>query len=235
MNAEVVYRLVKKDCSLMRGPLCVYTLVASVAAFLPALGPGWKGMGVTLALNVLIGLSFHVTLGTVLGEREKKTLPFVMSLPLRPQEVALAKLVSSYAMFFLPAAAAAVSLVFLSPVDIFTAMAHDGRSIGAHVLGWCAYFALVLGAWTVFFSTVLASAIVTESLGWTVAVITTLLFVFGNGLLQLAPRLALFVRYIRDLQRGGPSLPLTLGVELLAIALVIAATLWLQSRKTSFV
>lgn len=235
MNAPVVYRLVMKDCSLMRRPLCVYTLVASVGALLPALGPGWREMGITLALNVLIGLSFHVTIGTVLGEREKKTLPVIMSLPLRPQDVALAKLVSSYAMFLLPATAAAVSLVFLSPVDIFSAMSHDGRSFGAHALGWCAYFALVLGAWIVFFSTVLASAIVTESLGWTVAVITGLLFVVGNALLQLAPRLALFVRYIRDLQRGGPSIPLTLGAELLAIALVITATLWMQSRKTSFV
>ncbi len=236
MSRHAVARLVLKDVSLMRLPAVLYTLAALAGLALAAAGgTAARSAGITLALNVLIGVSFHVLLGPVLGERERKTLAFVMSLPVTPRQAALAKLVSSFVLFLIPATFAATALVFLSPVDVFAAMAASDRSLLSHVAGWAAYFGLVLGAWALFFSIVLAAAIVSESIGWTIAVLTGLIFVAGNLVLQLAPSIAWVGRYLRDLARGGPALAGTLVAEAAGIVFVVAVMLALQARKTSFV
>lgn len=222
MTRGIVVRLIEKDISLMRVPLAAYA-AAALAGLILAAFPSTRSAGITLALNVLIGVSFHVMLVPVLGERERKTLAFVMSLPATPKDAAVAKLLSAFAMFLIPGAIAATALVFLSPFGV------------SHVLGWLGYYGLVLGAWLLVFSVVLAAAIVTESVGWTIAVLTGLVFVFGNVVLQVAPKLVWFGRFIRELARGGSVLLVTLGVEALGIALVVAVMLMLQERKTSFV
>jgi hypothetical protein len=236
MNARAIGCLVLKDCWLMRVPLAIYTLTATAAVAL-ALAGGSMGRtaGVTLALNVLIGVSFHVVLGPVLGERERKTLAFVMSLPVTPGDATLAKLLSAFTMFVIPATIAAMAFVVLSPIDIFTAMAASDRSIWSHLLGWIGYFGLVLGAWGLFFSAVLGAAIVSESIGWTIGVLIGLLFVVGNFALQVLPTLPGFGLYLRSVTHGGPAFAGTLVVEAAGIAVVVASTLALQARKTSFV
>jgi ABC-2 type transport system permease protein len=234
MNTRVTVRLIAKDLSLMKLPIAAYAAVALIGLGLAA-SPSTRSAGITLALNVLIGVSFHVMLQPVLGERERKTLAFVMSLPVTPKDAAAAKLLSAFLLFLIPGTVAATALVFLSPVDVFHTMAASDRSVLSHVFGWMGYYGLVLGAWLLFFSVVLAAAIVTESIGWTIAVLTGLIFVFGNVVLQVAPKLVWAGRTIRALARGGPALPVTLGAEVCGIALVVAVTLALQGRKTSFV
>jgi ABC-type Na+ efflux pump permease subunit len=234
MSTRVILRLIAKDVSLMKLPIAAYTGAALVGAAL-AVSPSTRSAGITLALNVLIGVSFHVMLQTVLGERERKTLAFVMSLPVTPKDAAAAKLLAAFLLFLIPGMVAATALVFLSPVDVFHTMAASDRSVLSHVAGWSGYYGLVLGAWLSFFSVVLAAAIVTESIGWTIAVLTGLIFVFGNVVLQIAPKLVWAGRYVRDVARGGPALPVTLGAEACCIALVVAVMLALQGRKTSFV
>ena len=236
MNARVILRLVVKDISLMRVPLLLYTAAAFLGLILAATGgTAGRSAGVTLALNVLTGVSFHVMLVPVLGERERKTLAFVMSLPVTPRDAAVAKLLSSFALFLIPASVAATALVFLSPVDVFSAMAASDRSVLSHLAGWAGYYGVVLGAWLAFFSVVLAAAIVSESVGWTIAVLSVLIFVFGNFVIQVAPTLGWVGRYVRDLARCGPALPVTLLAEAAAVALVVGVMLTLQGRKTSFV
>jgi len=236
MNTHVISRLVAKDCSLMRTPIALYTAAAFLGLILAAAGgPAGKSAGVTLALNVMAGVSFHVMLVPVLGERERKTLAFVMSLPVTPRDAAVAKMLGSFVLFLIPASVAATALVFLSPVDVFSAMAASDRSVLSHLAGWAGYYGVVLGAWLAFFSVVLAAAIVSESVGWTIAVLSVLIFVFGNFVLQVAPTLGWVGRYVRDLARGGPSVPATLLAEAAGIALVVTVMLTLQGRKTSFV
>jgi hypothetical protein len=236
MSARVVSHLIAKDCSLMRVPLAAYTVAALGGLILASAGgAAGRGAGISLALNVLIGVSFHVMLVPVLGERERKTLAFVMSLPVTPGDAAVAKLVSAFLIFLIPATVAATALVFLSPVDVFGAMAAYDRTVLSHVAGWIGFYGLVLGAWLLFFSVVLAVAIVSESIGWTIAVLTALAFVFGNAVIQVAPKLGWVGRYVRDLARGGPALPITLAAEASGIALVVFVMLVLQGRKSSFV
>jgi ABC-2 type transport system permease protein len=236
MSVRILWTLIAKDVSLMRKPLAAYTIAALVALSIAlASGPSGRGMGITLALNVLIGVSFHVMLGPVLGERERKTLAFVMSLPATPRDYAVAKMAASFLIFLIPATLAATALVAMSPVDVFASMAASDRPVLSHVLGWGAYYALVLLAWLLFFSIVLAAAIVSESIGWTIGVLTGLIFVVGNVVLQIAPSIGWVGRYIKELARGGPALPATICIEAAGIALVVVTMLRLQGRKTSFV
>lgn len=236
MNLLTIARLVRKDVWLMRWPLAAYILAALAGLALTVTG-GSAGLsaGITLALNVLIGVSFHVMLVPVLGERERKTLAFVMSLPVTPGDTAVAKLVAAFTLFLIPAIIAATSLVWLSPIDIPAAMAASHRPLWSHVLGTLGYYAIVLGAWLLFFSVVLGAAIVSESVGWTIAVLMSLLFVAGNFVLQVLPTLHGVAHYFRALGRGQAALPLTIGCEAAGIAAIVAITMMLQRRKTSFV
>jgi ABC-2 type transport system permease protein len=236
VNLRMIARLVGKDCSLMRWPLVGYVAAATAAFALTVFvgGPMGRSAGITLALNVLIGVSFHVLLGPVLGERERKTLAFVMSLPVTPGDVAIAKLLSAYALFLIPATIAATALVWTTPFDIPARMAASHQPLWANVPGTLGYYGLVLGAWILFFSVVLAAAIVTESVGWTVATLSGLLFVVGNFVLQVLPTLDGVARYLRALGRGEPALPITIACEAAGILAIIAMIVMLQRRKTSF-
>ena len=59
----------------------------------------------------------------VLGERERKTLAFVMSLPATPKDAAVAKLLAAFVMFLIPGTDRGDRARVLSPVDVFAAMA----------------------------------------------------------------------------------------------------------------
>jgi hypothetical protein len=237
VSLRIVLRLVRKDAWLMRGPLIAYVAAAAVSPALTALvgGPFGRSAGVTLAFNVLIGVSFHVMLGPVLGERERKTLAFLMSLPVTAADVGVSKLASAFALFLGPATLAATALVWATPFDVPGRMAASPLPWWSHVPGVFAYYTLVLGAWTLFFSVVLAAAIVTESVGWTIAVLSGLLFFVGNFVLQVLPRLSGFGSYLRALTRDGPALPITIAIEACGLAAVVALVVALQRRKTSFV
>ncbi len=235
MNAHTIFRLAVKDLALLRRPLALYAAAGCVAVALAAThDQAARSLGITLAINVFLAACFHLVLGNVLGERERKNLAFVLSLPVSPIEQAAAKLLSSIGMYAGVGSFAAFAFVFLAPVDVFAAMASDGRGLLSHALGWTAYFALVLGGFLVPFAIVLATAVVSESLGWTIAVSTGLIFGLGNGLFLFGPRASVVAAYVRSLRTGGPALPATLAFEAAAIACTLGIALHLQSRKTSF-
>jgi ABC-2 type transport system permease protein len=235
MNIKNIARLVRKDWWLMRWPLAAYILAAAAGLVMTfSGGPVARSAGITLAFNVLIGVSFHVMLGPVLGERERKTLAFIMSLPVTPRDAAVAKLVAAFTLFLIPATIAATALVWLSPINIPAAMAAAHRPLWSHLLGMLGYYALVLGAWMVFFSVVLGAAIISESVGWTIGVLTGVLFVFGNFAMQILPTLRGLRPYVRALARGQAALPITIACEAAGIAAIVATILMLQQRKTSF-
>lgn len=235
MNARTVARLARKDLSLLRWPFLLYVALGGLAVGLSSLDDrAARSLGLTMAANVLIATCFHLVLSNVLGERQNRTLAFALSLPVSPREIVAAKLVSSLVMYVVCGLLATTALVHLAPVDVFAAMATDGRGLFSHLAGWSAYFALVLGGFLALFSIVLATAIVSESHGWTMASAVGLIFVVGNGLFLFGPKLERFARYFRDLRRGGPALNWTLAVEALAIAGILWLTFRLYERKKSF-
>jgi len=235
MNARTVARLAQKDLALLRWPFLLYLAMGGLAVFLSGLDDrSARSLGLTMAANVLIATCFHLVLSNVLGERQNRTLAFTLSLPVSPREIVAGKLVSSVVMYVACGLLATTAMVHLAPVDVFAAMAADGRGVVSHAAGWAAYFALVLGGFLALFSIVLSTAIVSESHGWTMASAVGLIFVVGNGLFLFGPKLAVFARYMRDLREGGPTLAWTLAFEGAAIAAVLWLTFFLYERKRSF-
>ncbi len=235
MNARAVALLARKDLSILRWPFLLYVALGGLAVVLAGVDDrAARSLGLTLAANVLIATCFHLVLSNVLGERQNRTLAFTLSLPVAPREIVAAKLVSSVVMYVVCGLLATTAMVHLSPVDVFAAMANDGRGWFSHMAGWSGYFALVLGGFLGLFSLVLATAIVTESHGWTMAAAVGLIFVIGNGLFLFGPKLEVIARYFRDLRQGGPALSWTLAAEAMVIAVVLWATFRLYERKQSF-
>ena len=206
----------------MRRPLAAYVMAAAVATALVGCGrtsSSARSLGLSLALNVLIGVSFHVMMGTVHGERERKTLAFVLSLPATPRDVGLAKVLSAFLIFLIPSLVAVGPLMLMAP----------------ETAGWGLY-ACLLGAWLCVFAVVLATGVVTESIGATIGALIGLLFVGGNWALQVAPRSAAVARAVAAIARGSaPALLATFAVEATAIGAIVTTMVWLQGRKTSFV
>jgi ABC-2 type transport system permease protein len=235
VNARSIVCLVGKDVWLMRWPIAGYVLAGLVAIALTAAGGHARAAGLTLAMNVLIGSSFHVMLGPVLGERERRTLAFTMTLPVTPQDVAVAKVAAAFALFLVPAVLATTTFVWLAPVDVFALTRASAHPLHAIVAGWLAYYAYVIGAWCALYVVVLATAVVSESVGWTVATLGAMIFFVGNFLLQVAPNLAFMGRYVRALRSGTGAVAATIGVEAAFIAAVVALMMAAQARKTSFV
>lgn len=235
MNPHAVFRLAIKDLYLLRLPLAIYVGAGALAVALAATPDrSARSLGVTLAMNVFIAACFQLVIGNVLGERERKTLAFTLSLPVS-RELTAGKLLSSVLLYALCGGFAAAALVFLAPAGVVAGAAQEGQSPLSHALGWLPYVALILGGFLVPFATVLATAVVTESLGWTIAVSSSLIFVLGNGLLMFGPRLQFLGAYARNIARGGPALPATLVLEAALLVCILAVTFWLQQRKRSFV
>jgi ABC-type Na+ efflux pump permease subunit len=235
VNARTVALLARKDLSLLRWPFLLYVTMGALAVALAGIDDrAARSIGLTLAANVFIATCFHLVLSNVLGERQNRTLAFAMSWPVSPREIVAGKLASSLVMYLACGILATTAMVHLAPVDVFAAMAADGRGMVAHLGGWTAYFALVLGGFLACFSFVLATAILSESHGWTMASAVGLMFVASNGLFLLGPRVSVIARYARDLRRGGPALYGTLLVETLVIAAIVGLTFRLYGRKRSF-
>jgi hypothetical protein len=235
MNPRIVACLVRKDLWLMRWPIAAYIAAGFVAIVLTAAGGHARAAGLTLAMNVLIGSSFHAMLGPVLGERERRTLAFTMTLPVTPQDVAAGKVLAAFVIFLAPAVLATTTFVWLSPVDVFALTRQSAHPLHAIVAGWIAYYAYVIGGWCALYVIVLATAVVTESVGWTIGTLGAMIFIVGNFLMQVAPNLVWTARYVRALRSGSGAVAATIAVEAAFIAVVMAVMMVAQSRKTSFV
>ena len=236
MSLGTVFRLAMKDLYLLRGPLALYAGMGIIAVGLGSSSDHLlRSMSATLALTLFIGSCFHLVVRNVLGERERKTLAFILTLPVSPREVTVAKLLSSISSYGLCGILAAVTLVRVVPVDNAVGLAGLARSSPTHLLAGCAIVGIVVAAFLLPFALVLGTAIVSESLGWTIGVCSGLVFVVGNGTAMLAARSHVLGAYAKDLLEGGLSVPVTLALQVAGLACEIFSILWLYGRKRSFI
>lgn len=224
MNSLMIRRLVLKDWYLHRvaiGLICggIFLGMALTAA------PGHTAalMGLNLILCLFIALTFYLPLSTVLNERIEKTLSFIMSLPVTPADYTMAKIVSNLVLYMLPllATALGVSLVF------------RGEGGGAALIA-IGHAHVVLAGMLTLFSFIVGFALITESMGWTVALIVVLMFVFGNVALQLVPRFPAARQFLADIAARGGAYFAALGVEALLIFAILGLTFYVQANKRDF-
>lgn len=227
MNVQLIRRLMLKDWYLHRLLLLCLAVIVPLAGLLIAILGGDTTLGNTglmLTTNSLIWLIFFLPIGTVLNEKTKQTLPFVMSLPISALDYAASKLLGNLLVFLVAWGIVAGGLVII--VDRSEALAP----------GLYPLLAVLLLAFLLFFLLTAGAAIVTES-----AVLTSgvglmcipLVFLFFPLLEQLPPRL--LEHWIGELVVWDREVVWTLAGELVAILGVVGITFVLQSRKRDFV
>ncbi len=224
MNFNMIKRLIYKDWYLQRWPVVASLGGGAVALFL--IGNGGSGAfytGSLLLLTILVSIGAQLVMANVVNERKEQTLPFVLSLPISPLEYTAAKILG-------------VALIFLVPFVgclVGTVLVILGRQ--AIPDGLIPFTVIVLSEITVSTTFILGVAIITESQGWTIGAI-----VVGNLALNGILFVAANIPEIGKPMSGEvvvwspPALGL-LGLELLAIAVILCLTFALQSRKREFI
>lgn len=222
MSVQTVSKLLLKDWHLHRIAILL-TVVGVVLAVVLVSLPGSRtlNMGISLALAVLIAVTFYLPLTSVLQERDDKTLTFLMGLPISPSEYVASKILGNLTIFLLPWLTVVAAAAFLPEGEVREAL--NSGFVPVALVG------IVLG-----FSIVLGFALITESGGWTVAVIVGLLFVSSNVVTELIPDTPAVRQAIRSIANRGSTFQIALGVEVFLIVSILAATFVVQSRKRDF-
>jgi len=180
-------------------------------------------IGLNLIFCLFVALTFYLPISTVLSERTAKTLPFVLSLPTSPAEYTTAKSLANVLLFFVPLAGVAIGYQLIVPTEF-------GQMLGISVYHSHVLLLFLL----VFFSFVLGFSLITESMGWTIALIVLTMFLGSNVLTQLVPRVPALREFISDIARGGWEYFTALSIELGVILGLLAITYWVQIRKRDF-
>jgi ABC-2 type transport system permease protein len=222
VNPVVVRLLVLKDWYLNR---IAIGLVLGGTIFGLALSAVEVGPVASAGLSILactfISLTFYLPLQTVLQEREQKTLPFILSLPVSPRDYVAAKILANILIFLVPllSTAAGVALVF------------ESNPLTTQLEGPAP--AVLLGA-LLFFVCILAFAIISESTGWTVALTVSLMFVTFNVAGRLLAQFEPAAAFLAQVRVRGPAFYWTIGAELLMVAAIVAVTFWAHGRKRDY-
>jgi ABC-2 type transport system permease protein len=224
MNAEVIGRLILKDWRLNR--LLISLAIAlgiGALGFVRFGGETTRLLGTVWFFIALIILSSVLPARAILNERKKHTLAFIMSLPVSSVEYTISKIASIWAMFLVPWLALLVSALVVIETD--HAIPH----------GVIPMLMILLGLPLVGFCIISSTVLVGESEGWLIAanLVCNSSYWFVWYLLARIPSLT-------DTWKGpvaiwSPVAQRVLASELGVIAVILALTLFLQSRKRDFI
>jgi ABC-2 type transport system permease protein len=223
VTRSIVLRLMIKDWYLSRTLLAVVGVIGAVSIASLYLRHGLTSLvGMVLSLFAVMFLGILMPTQTIVSERMRQNLPFVMSLPVSPMQYTTAKILANLAAFF--------ALWLLIGAGMI------GTVAGAHVYGGIIPL-MLLAAFAPFvtFALVVAVAIVTESQAGSVAAhIATNV---GHGVawffIQRTPG------FWQDLRSPvaiwNPTMVSILTIEIVTIVVALTLRFYLQSRKTDFI
>lgn len=224
MNTRMIGILIQKDVRLVMVPVLLYLLVGTLAIGMMGIErEGWFYAGSVLLITAMIALGFHPAMATVIGERKERNLAFIMSMPITPTDYTWAKLLANLLLFFVPWAllvGGTMAMIAARP-----AMPDGLMPFSAILFGYLAACAMLI----------LSVAVVSESMQWTIVIQVACNLGF-QGIMYGASNMV----SVKSTMHGNAVLwsepvLLFIGVEIALSVLMLAATLWLQSRKTDFI
>ena len=225
MSDSLVTRLVLKDIHLMRIPIVWYWLGGILAVSIVVIGGEPLGLaGFILFVAALAAAGIHAIMATVVEERREQTLPFIMSLPITVKEYTSAKLIANLIMFL------SVWITLSAVGFVVTFAGNAGQPDGL-----IPFATILLVSILVAYIFILAVAIVSESIGYSIAAI-----VVGNLGTQIFLWFVADLHAIRSVMGGAQAVWTAtavgiLTVQAVSIVLLIVATYLLQARKKDFV
>jgi hypothetical protein len=222
MNHALVWRLIGKDWYLNRATLAMIAAAGMLSIGVLFIGGETAAfVGLSAALIAAILLGVLLPMQTVVNERKKQNLPFVMSLPISPMEYTTAKIVGNVAAFVV------LWLAIVAGVLIAVAGA------GAYGLLPIAFIASL--APFVAFSLLLAVAIVLESEQWALLTMgaCNVSYSFAWFFLVRVPGVKETLKSSVPIW-SGPIL-MIVGAQLAVIAAAVGLTFYFQARKRDFI
>ena len=224
MNSKMVTLLFLKDLFLCRRLLFAYVLAGLASASLACFpNEGVAFVGFLLVVTISVGMGMHMIGELILEERKSHTLSFVMSLPINITEYSFAKIAVVLMTYLIPWSAMLIASVVLITV---LPWAKDGMLAPSVIV-----FLELLAS----FAVQLVTAIVFESLGWTIGVMVAGNVFFNLFIMQFfrLPEIAETVK--GDLVVWTPIMSQVALVESAVIVLSVMIALAIQSRKRSFI
>jgi ABC-2 type transport system permease protein len=224
MTGSVVGHLILKEWRLHRLQVLVSIAAGAFALTITQLGgEGPMLVGIVWFFIALILIGTMLPIASIVNERKKQNLAFLMSLPISAIQYTTAKLVSTVGMFLVPW----LTLVICALLLIETrGIVPRGAIPMSLILAALPFVALCL---------LMGAALVGESEGWGIAA-----NVACNSSYWLVwyflSRIPALMDNVKGPVRVWNSAALTiLGSEFGLIALILGLTFYLQSRKKAFV
>ena len=224
MNPKAIQILFLKDLFLSRWPLFGYLLgglLSAGVAYLP--GTTMSFVGFILIVTVTIAAGIHLIGVLLLSEPIEMTRTFMMSLPVSLLDYSIAKISVVLVAFLVP------WVGILACLTVLTFVVPEAKA-GVLVLLVPLFLFMLAG-----FTLQLVTAVITESVGWTIVMV-----VLGNILFNLFAKTLNEHPVISETIKGDsihwpPIVLQILAIEIIAIVAAIAfAFLW-QSRTRDLV
>ncbi len=217
------WNMVLKDWHFVRMPMLGYAVIGVIAAALIGLSSGIAlYAGIVLMISVVVIIGVHFVFGTVMSERSKQTLPFMLSLPVTFLQYSRNKMLSNLLGF-------GIGWLFITLATVVAISVSDQVANGM-----IPFAVITLGELAVTFVLVLAIAMVLESEAWTIVVLT----ICNVGISIFMHAIGRIPDIYEHMGGSEPVWNSTAVTLLLAeaglIVALVAATFILQSRKTDY-
>ncbi len=223
MNRSIIGHLVLKDWRLNRLAISLTLGIGLVALLVTLFGGLARIIGVVWFFVALCILGSMLPSTAILNERKKQTLAFIMSLPVTSVQYSIAKMLSIWALFLAP------WLTLLVSALVLIATRHVVPQGAAPMVLILALLPLIG------FCLISSTALVGESEGWFIAANILINSSYWLGWYLLAQVPSLTANWNSPVAVWNGTEVMILGCEVGTIAVIVAVTLFLQSRKRDFI
>lgn len=223
LNAEMIRVLMIKDWQLNQKPIAAYVLGAIIGLGIMSIPHLWGFyMGAVTLLTIMIASGFHIINATIIQEKKEQTLPFIMSLPVRPIEFALAKIFANATIFIFAWLVVVLGFTFL----IFTGPIPDGILI---------FFFLISIHVIANYFIVLSVAINTESEGWSIFTMVFLNLFLNPVIMLLVRSPKIHSTFENDIIAWSDLATYVVFAEIITIIIAVLVIVFRQSRRKTFI
>jgi ABC-2 type transport system permease protein len=225
MKRSIIGDLIWKDCWLY-SPVVILSMLAGAIglAIIQIGGPTPLVIGGGAFFISLIFCASVLPGSNIVNERKKQTLTFLMSLPVSAVQYGIAKLAATVGMFL-------ITWMSLVGVALWYVLGHHALRAGIVpsmlVLAMLPFIGFCMAT---------ATALVSESEGWAMAVVAITNSTYWVVWYFLASKVPEFTQdWKSTVLVWSPAIVKILAVECAIVVLILGLTLYLQSRKRDFV
>jgi hypothetical protein len=222
MNTFMISKLITKDWHLYKAYMLCYILLGIISAGLMTVPSATVYyLGLVALITVLIGASAHVAINIVITEKKEYQLSFIMGLPITPMDYNLSKIFGGLGIYLVSWG----TIVLGTSLIIYFSHMPNGM---LPMLILCALEILV--ATTI----VLCAGVLSGSVSVTIVTMIILNMCFNLFLFEVAGIEAIGSHIESPTAIFNSTVFTLIAAELLVIAMVIAITIFIKSRKACF-